>query len=216
MPLVITSLGAAQHVTQAVHGYGGIVFHDVITLHHAEKAAKAGVDGIVAVTTGAGGHGGTLSPFAMLAELRRIFDGTIILAGSITNGAQVLAAKAMGADLASLGTRFIATTESLAPHAYKQMLLRAKADDIIYTSAVSGTAANFLRESLEAAGLDLDKLSQPQQSKSGDLVEAWTKIWSAGQGVGTIDDILGTAELCERLFQEYHQAGKQLLIDELY
>ena len=151
VPLVITSLGAVKDVVDAIHSYGGFVFHDVIHMHHARKAAEAGVDGLIPVCAGAGGHAGTLNPFAFLAEIREFFDKTVILSGCITNGRQIAAARLLGADLAYLGTRFIATPESMAPPEYKQMILDCAAKDILYTAAVSGVAANFLRPSLVAA-----------------------------------------------------------------
>jgi nitronate monooxygenase len=208
VPLVITSLGAAREVVDAVHSYGGLVFHDAIHLHHARKAADAGVDGIIAVAAGAGGHAGTLSPFAFLAEIRAFFDKTVVLAGAITNGSQIAAARLMGADLAYLGTRFIATRESLASDGFKEMLLNASAKDIVYTDAVSGVHANFLRASIEAAGGDPENM--PPQSGLRVTAEgeakAWKNIWSAGHGVGDIHDIPSTAELCGRLIREYWEA----------
>ncbi len=205
VPLVITSLGAAREVVDAVHSYGGFVFHDVIHLHHARKAADAGVDGIIAVAAGAGGHAGTLSPFAFLAEIRTFFDKTVVLSGAITNGRQIAAAQLMGADLAYLGTRFISTRESMAPEGFKEMILAANAKDIVYTSAISGVHANFLRASIVAAGGDPENL--PPHSGMSVTAEgeakAWRNIWSAGHGVGDIHDVPTTAELCNRLIREY-------------
>jgi nitronate monooxygenase len=212
VPLVITSLGAARAVVDAVHSYGGVVFHDVIHLHHARKAAEAGVDGIIAVSAGAGGHAGTLSPFAFLAEIRAFFDKTVVLSGAITNGRQIAAAQLMGADLAYLGTRFISTRESLAPEGFKEMILQANAKDIVYTDAISGVRANFLRASIVAAGGDPDNLpphNGMHVSAEGEL-KAWKDIWSAGHGVGDIHDIPSTAELCERLIREYCDAARVL------
>ncbi len=206
VPLVITSLGAVSDLVEAVHAYGGLVFHDVINLRHAQKAVEAGVDGIVAVAAGAGGHAGTINPFALVAEIRRIFSGTIALAGSIGTGAQIAAAQLMGADLAYLGTRFIATRESLAPDDYKQMIVRACAADILYTPAISGVHANFLKPSMVAAGLDPDNLPAHGKLDLSSEHRAWKAIWSAGHGVGTIDDVPGTAELCRRLAAEYDAA----------
>lgn len=211
VPLVVTSLGAVPDLVQAVHGYGGVVFHDIISLRHARKAAEAGVDGLIAVCAGAGGHAGATSPFALSSEIRQFFDGTLLLAGAISGGRQVAAALLMGADLAWLGSRFIATRESLAPEAYKQMLLRASAVDIVYTDAVSGVPANFLRESLEANGFELAELMRRGLGSGklkdlGDEAQAWKTIWSAGQGVGTIRDVPGTAELCMRLKDEFDAA----------
>lgn len=210
VPLVITSLGAVAEVVDAVHSYGGLVFHDVIGLRHAEKAAAAGVDGIVAVCAGAGGHAGTLSPFALVPEIRKGFDGTIVLSGAISTGAHIAAARVIGADLAYLGTRFIATRESLAVAAYKQMLLDTNAADIFYTSAISGVNANFLRPSLLAAGLDPDNLPAHAKLDMDGEARVWKTIWSAGQGVGSIDDVPGAAELCARLKAEYDAARRAL------
>ncbi|KPF64602.1 2-nitropropane dioxygenase [Bosea sp. AAP35] len=210
VPLVITSLGAVPDLVKAVHGYGGLVFHDVISLRHAQKAAEAGVDGIIAVAAGAGGHAGTMSPFALVSEIRRFFGGTIVLAGAISTGAQIAAAQMMGADLAYLGTRFIATTESLADPAYKDMLLRSHAADILYTPAISGVHANFMRESIQAAGLDPDNLVSHGKLDLGNEAKVWKTIWSAGQGVGAIEDVPTTAELGARLLTEYRQARASL------
>jgi nitronate monooxygenase len=208
VPLVITSLGAAREVVDAVHSYGGLVFHDVIHLHHARKAADAGVDGIIAVAAGAGGHAGTLSPFGFLAEIRAFFDKTVVLAGAITNGSQIAAAQLMGADLAYLGTRFIAARESLASDGFKEMILNASAKDIVYTDAVSGVHANFLRASIEAAGVDPENLPPHSGMRvtAEDEAKAWKNIWSAGHGVGDIHEIPSTAELCIRLIREYREA----------
>lgn len=205
VPLVITSLGAVRDVVDAVHEYGGLVFHDVINRRHAEKAAEAGVDGIICVSGGAGGHAGTLNPFALISEVRQVFDGTVILAGAISKGEHILAARAMGADLAYLGTRFIATRESLVPEEHKNMILASRAGDIVYTPNVSGVPANFMKASLDAAGIDPDapptaKLNMDNEAR------AWKEIWSAGQGVGSITDTPYAFELCERLSEEYHKA----------
>jgi nitronate monooxygenase len=212
VPLVITSLGAAREVVDAVHSYGGVVFHDVIHLYHARKAADAGVDGIIAVAAGAGGHAGTLSPFAFLAEIRAFFDKTVVLSGSITNGSQIAAAQLMGADLAYLGTRFISTRESLAPAGFKEMIVNANAKDIVYTDAISGVHANFLRASIVAAGGDPENLPAHggmRVTAEGEA-KAWKNIWSAGHGVGDIHDIPTTAELCSRLVSEYKDAVRAL------
>ena len=206
VPLVITSLGAVRDVVAAVHSYGGLVFHDVISRRHAEKAAEAGVDGIIAVAAGAGGHAGNLSPFALIPEIRAVFDGTVILSGAMSTGAHVAAARMMGADLAYLGTRFIATRESAAPDAYKEMLREAAAADIVYTSAISGINANFLRPSIKAAGLDPDNLTGHGKLNLDAETKAWKKVWSAGQGVGSVLDIPPTADLCARLIAEYGAA----------
>lgn len=213
VPLVITSLGAVRDVVDAVHSYGGLVFHDVINRRHAEKAVEAGVDGIIAVCAGAGGHAGTLSPFALVSEIRSFFKGMIILSGAISNGAHIAAARAMGADLAYLGTRFIATTESMASPEQKQMTAAATSADILYTSKISGVNANFLRPSILAAGLDPDNIVTHASLDMQNEAKAWKTIWSAGQGVGAFDDILSTASLCARLIDEYQQAIRQLAHD---
>lgn len=213
VPIVITSLGAVKEVVDAVHSYGGLVFHDVTTRRHAEKAAEAGVDGLIAVAAGAGGHAGTWSPFALVAEIRQFFDRTLLLAGCLNHGHEILAAQLLGADLAYLGTRFIATQESQASAAYKQMLLDARAADIIHTPAVSGVPASFMRQSLEAAGYDLARLNDKADVNYGeklkpvsDEAKAWKTVWSAGQGVGDIHDLPTVAELVERLDREYRAA----------
>ncbi|RVV96907.1 nitronate monooxygenase [Mesobaculum littorinae] len=206
VPLVITSLGAVSEVVEAVHGYGGLVFHDVTTRRHAEKAAEAGVDGIIAVAAGAGGHAGTLNPFALLAEIRQVFDGTLILGGAINTGAQIAAARIAGADLAYLGTRFIATREAMVPADYKRMIRDTAASDILYTPAISGVAANFLRPSILAAGLDPDALPPHVKVDVGSEAKAWSTVWSAGHGTGGISDEPAAADLVERLVAEYRAA----------
>lgn len=207
VPVVITSLGANDRVVEAVHSYGGLIFHDVINLRHARKAIDAGVDGIIAVCSGAGGHASMLSAFALVPEIRRIYDGTIILGGAISTGGQIAAARLLGADLAYIGTRFLATAESMAPVAQKQMILDSAGEDIIYTPAISGVAGNFLRESLRNAGLDPDQATGPQSYNFGTSdVKAWKEAWAAGQGVGAIDDIPAAADLCARLEAEYEGA----------
>lgn len=213
VPIVITSLGAVKDVVDAVHSYGGLVFHDVTTRRHAEKAAEAGVDGLIAVAAGAGGHAGTWSPFALIAEIRQFFDKTLLLAGCLNQGHEILAAQLLGADLAYLGTRLIATQENAASDAYKQMLLDAKAADIIHTPAVSGVPASFMRQSLEQAGYDLKQLQNKGEVNYGEKLKpmdeeakAWKTVWSAGQGVGTIDDLPSVEALIARLDQEYRQA----------
>jgi len=207
VPLVITSLGAVAELVDAVHSYGGLVFHDVINQRHAEKAAKAGVDGIIAICAGAGGHAGTLSPFALVPDIRRMFKGTIILGGVMSTGAHVAAARLLGADLAYLGTRFIATRESIAPEPHKQMIVDSTSEDIVYTPAISGVAGNFLRPSITASGLDPDNLTPPDELNFGVReVKAWKAVWSAGQGVGSISDIPAASDLCARLIAEYRAA----------
>jgi nitronate monooxygenase len=212
VPVVITSLGAVRDVVDAIHSYGGVVFHDVINLHHAHKAADAGVDGLIAVCAGAGGHAGLLNPFAFVDEIRQFFDQTLILSGAISHGRQIAAAELMGADLAYLGTRFINTRESLAAEGHKEMIMAASAKDIVYTSAVSGVHANFLRASIIAAGADPDNLQSSVKlsiSAEGEA-KAWKDVWSAGQGVGGIHDVPSAAELCLRLIAEYREAIRGL------
>ena len=213
VPIVITSLGAVKEVVDAVHSYGGLVFHDVTTRRHAEKAAEAGVDGLIAVAAGAGGHAGTWSPFALVAEIRQFFDKTLLLSGCLNHGHEVLAAQLLGADLAYMGTRFIATRESNADADYKQMILDARAADIVHTPAVSGVPASFMRQSLEKAGYDLARLQDKGDVNYGeklkpisDEAKAWKTVWSAGQGVGGIADVPSVAELVARLDAEYRAA----------
>ncbi|MDE4538763.1 nitronate monooxygenase [Pseudomonas sp. ITEM 17296] len=210
VPIVITSLGAVKEVVDAVHSYGGLVFHDVTTRRHAEKAAEAGVDGLIAVAAGAGGHAGTWSPFALVAEIRQFFDKTLLLAGCINHGHEILAAQLLGADLAYMGTRFIATVQSQAQDAYKQMLLDAHAVDIVHTPAVSGVPASFLRPSLEQAGYDMNALKNGHElgklKPIDDEAKAWKTVWSAGQGVGDIHDLPDARVLIERLQSEYREA----------
>jgi nitronate monooxygenase len=212
VPFVITSLGAVSDVVDAVHSYGGLVFHDVINRRHAEKAAQAGVDGIIAVCAGAGGHAGTINPFALVDEIRSVFDGTVILSGAISHGKHVAAAQMMGADLAYIGTRFIATREATVSDAYKTMLVEAGASDIIYTPAISGIHANFLRPSIIAAGLDPDNLPSHGELDMNNEAKAWKNIWSAGQGVGAIRDVLPAAALCDQLIREYHEARDRITV----
>ncbi|CAE6891440.1 Dioxygenases related to 2-nitropropane dioxygenase [Pseudomonas marincola] len=218
VPIVITSLGAVKELVDAVHEYGGLVFHDVTTRRHAEKAAEAGVDGLIAVAAGAGGHAGTWSPFSLIAEIRQFFDKTLLLSGCLNHGHEILSAQLLGADLAYMGTRFIATTESDAQPEYKQMILGAKAADIIHTPAVSGVPASFMRQSLEQAGFDLNQLQNKGEINYGeklkpisDEAKAWKTVWSAGQGVGEISDVPDTAELIARLDREYQAALNRAL-----
>lgn len=207
VPVVITSLGAVKDVVDAVHSYGGLVFHDVINKRHAEKAVEAGVDGIIAVTAGAGGHAGQANPFALIAEIRSFYKGLLLLAGAINTGADIAAALCMGADLAYMGTRFIATQESLAAAAYKEMLLGAQIKDVLYTDAVSGVNANFLIPSLTSAGIDLSqKKKEDFATLAQDERKAWKDIWSAGQGATGIHDIPPVRALVERLKEEYRTA----------
>lgn len=206
VPLVITSLGASKAVVDAVHGYGGLVFHDVVNVRHARKAAEAGVDGIIAVCAGAGGHAGSLSPFALVNEIASFFSGTIVLSGAISTGRHIAAARAIGADLAYVGTRFIATKESMAEDAYKQMLVSSHAADIIYTPNVSGVNANFLRPSIAASGLDPDSLPPHEEIRALAGTSPWKTLWSAGQGVGAVHDIPSVTELAARMSSEYRDA----------
>lgn len=217
VPIVITSLGAASQVVEAVHSYGGLVFHDVTNQHHARKAAEAGVDGIIAVAAGAGGHAGTINPFVLVHEIREVFDGTILLAGGLSHGEDLLAAQAMGADLAYLGTRFINTEESQADEAYRNMIIEAVSADIIHTPVVSGVPASFMRQSLEAAGYPMDKLHQAGDINYGeklkpvdDEAKAWKTVWSAGQGVSQIHDVVSVQTLVNRLKAEYAKAHTRL------
>lgn len=205
VPLIITSLGAVRDVVDAVHGYGGVVFHDIANIRHARKAAQAGVDGLILVANGAGGHAGIVNPFALVDEVRSFFDGTIILSGCLSTGSDVAAALMMGADFAYMGTRFISTTESGAQPEYKQMIVDAGASDITYTPAVSGIPANFLTPSLIANGIDPKSLPE-HKLDMGDEAKAWKTVWSAGQGAGAVHDILPTAQLVRRLADEFSEA----------
>jgi nitronate monooxygenase len=214
VPIIITSLRPPAEVVTAVHGYGGIVFHDVINLRHAEKAAEQGVDGIIAVCTGAGGHAGTLSPFALVKQIREIYSGAIILSGAMSTGADVLAARAMGADLAYLGTRFIATPEANASEAYKKMLVDSTAEDIVYSSLFTGVHGNYLRGSIVRAGFDAEHLAEGDKNAmnfaGGASAKAWKDIWGAGQSVSGIHRIEPVAELVERMAVEYREALERL------
>lgn len=213
VPIIITSLGAASQVVEAAHNYGGLVFHDVTNQKHARKAAEAGVDGIIAVAAGAGGHAGTINPVVLVHEIREIFDGFIILAGGLSQGEDVLAARALGADLAYMGTRFINTTESLAEDDYRNMIIESTSGDIVHTPVVSGIPASFMRKSLEAAGFSIDKLNQPGEVKLKPMDEeakAWKTIWSAGQGVSQVNDVLSVEALVTRLKQEYNSARERI------
>lgn len=215
VPIVITSLRPPAEVVSAVHSYGGLVFHDVINLRHAQKAAEQGVDGLIAVCAGAGGHAGLLSPFALLKEIRSFFSGAVILSGAMSTGADVLAAQAMGADLAYLGTRFIATTEANANPEYKKMLVDSGADDIVYTPVFSGVSGNYLRGSIVRAGLDPAKLPMADRTKmnfstGGSEIKAWKDIWSAGQSVTGIHEILDVSVLVARMRDEYEAARARL------
>jgi nitronate monooxygenase len=205
VPLVITSLGAVKDLVDAVHGYGGVVFHDIANIRHARKAAQAGVDGLILVAAGAGGHAGVVNPFALVEEVRSFFDGTLILSGCLSTGRDVAAARMMGADFAYMGTRFINTTESQAQPEYKQMIVEAGSADITYTPAVSGIPANFLTPSLLANGIDPKTLPE-HKLDMGEEAKAWKTVWSAGQGSGGVHDVPTTADLVRRLRDEYAQA----------
>lgn len=212
VPIIITSLRPPEEIVHAVHSYGGLVFHDIINLRHARKAIEQGVDGVIAVCTGAGGHAGTLSPFALIGEIRKEFSGTLILSGCISRGDDVLAARAMGADLAYAGTRFIATREGFAPPEYKNMIVESRADDIVYSSLFTGVHGNYLKGSIRNAGLDPDNLAEGDKSQmnfkkvSDAGAKAWRDIWGAGQGVGNIDDAPSAREVVLRMEQEYRAA----------
>jgi len=212
VPIFISSLRAPNEVIPAVHSYGGTVLHDVVNIRHAAKALEAGVDGLILVCTGAGGHAGSLSPFALLGEVRRMFAGPLVLAGSITNGAAVLAAQAMGADLAYIGTRWLATREANTSTEYRQAILDSTAADIVYTDLFTGVHGNYLRKSIINTGLDPANLPKPDPSKTsfGAGRKVWRDIWSAGQGVGQIDEVLTVAEVAARLKTEYVQAKTRL------
>lgn len=212
VPLIITSLRAPGDVVARVHDYGGLVFHDVTTVRHARKALEGGVDGLILVCAGAGGHAGTLSPFALLREVRAFYDGPLVLAGSISDGASILAAQAMGADLAYMGTRFIATQEANAAPEYKAMIQQSTATDIVYTPYFSGVPANYLKPSIQAAGLEPDNLPEREQAAvfGSGRTKAWRDIWSAGQGVGSITDAPAAADLIARLRAEYEEARERL------
>ena len=216
VPVVITSLGAREDVNNAVHGWGGIVLHDVISNFFARKAVEKGADGLIPVAAGAGGHAGRLSPFAMIQELREWFDGPIALSGSIANGGAILAAQAMGADLAYIGSAFIATREANAMQGYKDMIVERGGEDIVYTNLFTGVHGNYLRPSIERAGLDPDNLPQADPSKmnfasgGNQGAKAWKDIWGCGQGIGAVKEILSAGELVARLAAEYEAAKASL------
>jgi nitronate monooxygenase len=221
VPIIITSLRPPAEVIEAVHGYGGVVMHDVISIRHAEKALEQGVDGLIAVTAGAGGHAGTLNPLALVGEIRRFFDGPLALSGAISTGDAILAAQAMGADFAYLGTRFLGSTEANIDDEHKQMICAGTAKDIVYTPAFSGVHGSYLAASIKAAGVDLDTLDamgkptmefdDDQSDVSSQGPKAWRDIWSAGHGIGMIEKIEPTAKIVERLEAEYHAARTRLL-----
>ena len=213
VPLIITSLGAVSDLVNSVHSYGGLVYHDVIKKRHAEKAAEAGVDGLILVSAGAGGHAGTLNPMALINEIKQFFTKTILLSGCISTGNDIASALQMGADLAYMGTRFINVDESMADEEYKKMIMNSKAEDIVYTAAVSGVSANFLRPSLEAMGITEELWNQAKKIDFGSELDAakaeakaWKTIWSAGQGVASIKNIQSTQVLIETLLEEFKEA----------
>ena len=210
VPLIITSLGAVSQVVEAIHSYGGLVFHDIIKKRHAEKANEAGVDGLILVSAGAGGHAGTINPMTLVAEIKKFYHKTIILSGCISTGRDIASALQMGADLAYMGTRFINTLESNAPDDYQKMIVDAGASDVVYTASISGVHANFLGASLKAAGITEADLKKDVKIDFGKELnteaKAWKTIWSAGQGVATIDNILSVSELVSMLKSEFKEA----------
>lgn len=221
VPIIITSLGAVSQVVDAIHSYGGLVFHDIIKKRHAEKAAEAGVDGLILVAAGAGGHAGTINPMTLVAEIKKFYNKTIILSGCISTGRDIASALQMGADMAYMGTRFINTLESKAPEEYRQMIINAGASDITYTAAISGVHANFLGASLAAAGITKEDLQKDVKIDFGKELDteakAWKTIWSAGQGVATVEDVLSVAELVENLKAEFKAAvEEQIAFLEIY
>ncbi len=210
VPLVITSLGAVSMVVDAIHSYGGLVFHDIIKKRHAEKASEAGVDGLILVAAGAGGHAGNINPISLIAEVKKIFKKTILLSGCISTGRDIASAMQMGADLAYMGTRFINSEESKAPEEYRKMIIDAGASDVVYTAAISGVHANFLAPSLQAAGISQEDLKKDHKIDFGKELDteakAWKTIWSAGQGVTTIENVMPVSELVETLKSEFKEA----------
>lgn len=213
VPIIITSLGAVKELVDEVHSYGGLVFHDVTNVRHARKAIDAGVDGLILVTAGAGGHAGTRSPIPFIPEIREIFDGLLLLGGNLSTGQDVASALQMGADIAYMGTRFINTDEAIAPPEYKQMIIDAGTDDIVYTASISGVPANFLKQSLMNSGIPPDMWDKKIKIDFGKELDseakAWSTIWSAGQGAATIKDSIPTAELIARLKSEFIAAIKK-------
>lgn len=216
VPIVITSLGARQEVNDAIHSYGGIVLHDIINVHFAKKALEKGADGLIAVCAGAGGHAGGLSPFALVSEIREFFDGPLLLSGAISNGRSILAAQALGADLAYAGSAFIATKEANAVDGYKQMIVDSFAEDIVYTNLFTGVHGNYLKGSIVASGLDPANLPESDPSKmnfgsgGNTKVKAWKDVWGAGQGVGGVHEIVPTHDLVARWKREYEEAKARI------
>ena len=215
VPIIITSLGAREDVNQAVHSWGGVVLHDIINNKFARKAIEKGADGLIAVAAGAGGHAGVKSPFALVQEIRQWFDGPLALSGSIATGGSILAAQAMGADFAYIGSAFIATDEARAVEAYKQAIVEGSSDDVVYSNLFTGVHGNYLAPSIRAAGLDPENLPESDPSKmnfGGGAQKAWKDIWGCGQGIGAIDKVQSTAELVARLKREYAEAKASLLV----
>jgi len=215
VPVIITSLGAREEINQAAHSYGGVVLHDIINNKFAHKAIEKGADGLIAVAAGAGGHAGVKSPFALIQEIRQWFDGPVALSGSIATGGAILAAQAMGADFAYIGSAFIATHEARATEAYKQAIVDCNSDDIVYSNLFTGVHGNYLAPSIRAAGLDPDKLPESDPSKmnfGGDAKKAWKDIWGCGQGIGAISAVQTTAEMVARLQREYQEARARLAL----
>ncbi|MCG6120547.1 MAG: nitronate monooxygenase family protein, partial [Blastomonas sp.] len=222
VPMVITSLGAREDLNKAVHNWGGITMHDVIDDRYARKAIEKGADGLIPVAAGAGGHAGTISPFALMQEIRRWFTGPVALSGSIANGAAILAAQAMGADFAYIGSAFIATAEARADDGYKNGIVEGKAADIVYSDLFTGVSGNYLRQSIVNAGLDPDNLPKGDYSTmnfgSGGNTDAkaWRDIWGSGQGIGAVDKVDTVADMVDRLSREYHAARESLLARSAY
>lgn len=216
VPMIITSLRAPDDIVKHAHEWGGLVFHDVTTIRHAEKALEAGVDGLILVASGAGGHAGKLSPFAILPEVRKFFDGPIALSGSITNGSSILAARALGADFAYIGTRFIASHEANADERYKKMIVESAAKDILYTPFFTGIPGNYLTPSIIASGLNPENLTEEEKLATNfgsTRVKPWKDIWGAGQGVGSIDSVESTADIVNNMKQEYNAARQRIMAE---
>ena len=215
VPIIITSLGAREEINQAAHSYGGVVLHDIINNKHARKAIEKGADGLIAVAAGAGGHAGVKSPFALIQEIRQWFDGPVALSGSIATGDAILAAQAMGADFAYIGSAFIATTEARAADDYKQAIVDSNSDDIVYSNLFTGVHGNYLAPSIRAAGLDPENLPESDPSKmnfGGDAKKAWKDIWGCGQGIGAIQAVQSTADLVAQFKAQYQAARARLAL----
>jgi len=214
VPLIITSLGAREEINQAAHSYGGVVMHDIINNKFAHKAIEKGADGLIAVATGAGGHAGVKSPFALIQEIRQWFDGPVALSGSIASGGAILASLAMGADFAYIGSAFIATDEARAAEEYKQCIVNSNSDDIVYSNLFTGVHGNYLAPSIRSAGMDPDNLPESDPSKmnfAGDKTKAWKDIWGCGQGIGVIDKVQSTADLIAQFKREFEDAKRRLI-----